>query len=164
MRGIDFDDMKIVENMDVLPRVFIIGKTRIIKNEQKLIKHLQSDNFDPLAALLVEEDVGYADPYVEGIANIVEYTPNRVRIKAVLDKPGFLVLSDQYYPGWKAIVDGKEVSIHRAYYILRAVRLDSGEHEVVFVFDPLLFKIGCLISVITIVSMLVFLVLRKHRD
>jgi uncharacterized membrane protein YfhO len=53
-----------------------------------------------------------------------------------------LVLSDTYYPGWKAFVDGKETKIYRADYAFRAIPLNAGTHRVEFTYDPISFKLG----------------------
>jgi uncharacterized membrane protein YfhO len=59
---------------------------------------------------------------------------------------GMLVLSEVYYPGWRAYVDGAAASIYRADYALRAVEVDEGAHRVEMVYDPVSFKLGAAIS------------------
>ncbi|MBM2841906.1 MAG: hypothetical protein HW412_2434, partial [Bacteroidetes bacterium] len=73
-----------------------------------------------------------------------------VRVRSNVD--GLLVLSDTYYPGWKAFVDGAEREVLQANICQRAVEVPSGEHEVRFVFDSTPVKTG---FGITIVSLLV---------
>jgi uncharacterized membrane protein YfhO len=53
-----------------------------------------------------------------------------------------LVVSDTYYPGWKAFVNGKETKIYRADYAFRAIPLDAGTHRVEFIYDPISLKLG----------------------
>jgi uncharacterized membrane protein YfhO len=76
-----------------------------------------------------------------------ERSLNRVYLDANLKAPGFLVLADSFYPGWKCFVDGKESKIYRANYVMRSVFLPSGRHQVEFKYDPLSFKIGAAISI-----------------
>ena len=64
-----------------------------------------------------------------------------------MSQPGYLVLTDTYYPGWQATVDGTPVEILPANHAFRAVPLDSGEHRVVFEYDPLSFRLGAWITV-----------------
>jgi uncharacterized membrane protein YfhO len=72
-----------------------------------------------------------------------------------------LVLSDTYYPGWKALVNGREQKIYRANYNFRAIPLKAGEYEVKFIYDPITFKIGMLISSITLIGVIVFFINRS---
>ena len=64
----------------------------------------------------------------------------------------FLVLSDTYFPGWKAYVDGKKAKIYRANYAFRAIPLTAGAHEVEFVYDPLSFKLGAAVTFLGIMG------------
>jgi uncharacterized membrane protein YfhO len=86
-------------------------------------------------------------------AKVVRYEHQAVTIQASLNDSGILVLADAYYPGWKAYVDGKEVSIMRANHFFRALVLSEGNHLVEFKYDPLSFKIGLIISLATIVTL-----------
>ena len=63
-----------------------------------------------------------------------------------------LVLSDMYYPGWKAFVDGEETKIYRADYTFRAIPLNAGTHQVEFVYDPISFKVGAGVTVLGILG------------
>ena len=60
-----------------------------------------------------------------------------------------LVLGEKFYKGWKATVDGKSTTIYPVNYILRGVYLTPGKHTVEFLFDPLPFKIGKLLTFIS---------------
>ena len=64
------------------------------------------------------------------------YEPNELRYKAKSNKGGILVFSEIYYPGWTATVDGQPVEVGRVNYVLRAINLKPGQHEVVLTFKP----------------------------
>jgi len=69
--------------------------------------------------------------------------------------PGYLVLTDTFYPGWRAYVDGVETPIYQANYLFRAVPLNAGDHEVRFVYRPKSFAVGAALSLtflLTVVS------------
>jgi uncharacterized membrane protein YfhO len=66
-----------------------------------------------------------------------------------------LVLSDTYYPGWKAYLDGNPVKIFRANYNFRAVSVPPGKHEVKFVYNPISVKLGVLVTSLGIIGILV---------
>jgi uncharacterized membrane protein YfhO len=72
--------------------------------------------------------------------------PDVVRVHARADDGGWLLLSDAWYPGWTATVDGVRVTVYRADGMFRAVWIPSGEHEVEFVYQPVSFALGFLLS------------------
>ena len=92
---------------------------------------------------------------------MTRYEPNHVTIKAETSASGFVFLSDSYYPDWKAYVDGQETEIYRADYAFRAVYLMPGQHVVDFIYEPRSFKVGYMVSLLALLSMVVMLV--AHR-
>ncbi len=73
-----------------------------------------------------------------------------VRIAVQAPAPGYLVLTDSYYPGWSARVDGEEREIFLANYFFRAVRVWPGDEEVVFEYRSRPFERGARVSVATL--------------
>jgi len=67
---------------------------------------------------------------------LLSYEPNLLKYKVNSAQGGLVVFSENYYPGWQAFIDGEEVEHGRVNYILRAMNVPAGEHEVVFEFDP----------------------------
>jgi len=63
---------------------------------------------------------------------------------------GLLILSEVDYPGWRATVDGTPARLVRADYLLRALCVPAGEHQVVLVYDPPLLKLGLAITGLTL--------------
>jgi uncharacterized membrane protein YfhO len=74
------------------------------------------------------------------------------------------VLSEIFYPGWKATVDGEEAEVLRANWSLRAVALRGGNHSVELRFAPASFRTGTAITVITLAVCAVLLVLIARRN
>lgn len=70
------------------------------------------------------------------IVKITEYEPNRLTYEVESGKGGVIVFSEIYYPGWTATVDGQEVELGRANYVLRALSVKPGKHKVVLSFFP----------------------------
>ena len=111
--------------------------------------------FDPDAADgTVTEYTGADSDRVE----LTYYSPNRLRYDVSAPASGLAVFSEIYYPaGWKAYVDGEEKPILRADYVLRALLIDEGEHEVEFVFAPDSFVVGRDISLASSIAIIVLL-------
>ena len=96
-----------------------------------------------------------------GQVEILKYQANKVIIYAELKEAGHLFLADTYYPGWKAIVNGKEKPIVQINDFFRGVRLPAGNYNVVFVYDPASFKLGALISLMTVLGLVIFAISRR---
>ena len=149
------DEVKIYENKNVLPRAFVVTDYRVLQDEGEILAELANEGFDPTALVILEEEPdprsARADmPGEESSARILEYTANRVTVEVEMSSDGFLVLSDLYYNGWKAYEGGEERKVYRADYCFRAVQLNRGKHVVEFVFDPLSFKVGLLVSFVAL--------------
>ena len=72
----------------------------------------------------------------EKAVELTSYEANRLSYKVKSQKGGVVVFSEIYYPGWTCTVDGQPTDIARANYVLRAIKVPAGEHEVVMTFDP----------------------------
>ena len=72
----------------------------------------------------------------QSMVSLKSYEPNHLVYEAQSDKGGVLVFSEIYYPGWTATVDGKSADLGRVNYILRALQIKPGKHEVVLDFHP----------------------------
>lgn len=70
------------------------------------------------------------------MATLKSYEPNALVYEVNSDKGGVLVFSEVYYPGWKATVDGVPTELGRVNYILRAINIKPGKHEVAMDFHP----------------------------
>ncbi len=131
-------DVKVYENLSVLPRAFVTHEAQSAGDDQEALSILMDPAFDPARSVLLSGDAAGALTLGEGesTVEIVSYAPERVELEASLPDPGWLVLTDAYYPGWVAEVDGEPTPIHRADLYFRAVPLPAGEHKVVFDYRP----------------------------
>jgi len=135
-----------------LPRGYVVHQAQVLKGEEGL-KLLADPEFDPLETVILEEepDLELQDtPPAESTVSILEYEPTRMVLEVEAAADGILVLSEVYYPGWRAYVDGQKTRIYRANHALRALPLEAGSHRVELVYDPLSFKIGFVISAIVL--------------
>jgi Bacterial membrane protein YfhO len=170
----DGKQLEICENESVLPRAYIVHHAEVLPSGQAALERLLADDFDPGRTVILEEDppaaIDQAGPPASDLngAEIVVYSPHRVVVNAHLAAAGFLVLSDTYYPGWEALVDGRETKIYQADYLFRAVALEQGDHVVEYRYRPRSFRVGLTISLITAAALCVggsilFLVRRRGR-
>ncbi|MDO8657168.1 MAG: YfhO family protein [Candidatus Levybacteria bacterium] len=171
--------LNIYKNSQVMPRVFYTPEAKVIPRENELFKELTSPSFYPVKTVLLEKNPkkvtysfnGAVDDFgKKNKIKIESYKNNEVIIKTDFKDPGFLVLSDSFYPGWKAKIDGKEKEILSANYLFRAIEMEKGKHEVRFFYDPLSFKIGALISGSTLLIIIAYFLAKimkynyKHEE
>jgi hypothetical protein len=129
---------------EYLPRAYVVYQAEV-RRGQEALELLADPEFDPLQTVVLEEEPGII---LEGASardstvSIVDYQPSRITLDVETAADGILVLSEVYYPGWRAYVDGVEAKIHRADHALRAVEVEGGSHRVELVYDPLSFKLG----------------------
>jgi hypothetical protein len=158
------EGLNIYENLDVMPRAFLVHRAEVPGSDEAILALLTDYDFDLSSSILVEDQSALArlESMVTGSSpaeardevRIVEYEPNRVVIETTSSQAGFLFLSDAYYPGWRARLDGQEETIYRADYLFRAVLVPPGQHIVEFTFHPLAFKMGLAVA-LTMVTVLV---------
>jgi hypothetical protein len=142
---------RLYEVTDTVPRTYVAARAIHERDPQSILRRLSTDEFDLLREVIVDSPIPLAPKGVfQGNAAIKLYRNNQVQIDAQLSEPGILVLTDAFYPGWKARVDGKERKILRANYLFRGVELPAGNHKVEFIYDPESFKVGLAISLFTI--------------
>jgi hypothetical protein len=159
---------KLYEVTDAVPRAYVVARAIYDPDPKSTLEQMASDSFDPLREVILDAPVPLqAKGVFQGNAEIQLYENNRVQINARLSEPGVLVLTDAFYPGWKVFVGGQEQTVRRANYLFRAVELPAGNHRVEFVYDPISFKIGLMISSFTVVFLiavpLVGMIRRKRR-
>lgn len=75
-------------------------------------------------------------PLDSGSIQLTSRQPNELHYQAVTPKGGVAVLSEIYYPGWEATIDGKPTDIGRVNYVLRAIKVPAGKHELVLTYRP----------------------------
>jgi hypothetical protein len=102
---------------------------------------IETDDPDGLKGFSSRTPVGPS----ESVA-VVKYEPQRVELKATLDRPGLVILADTYYPGWRLTIDGKPAPILRANRAMRGAAVPAGEHTLVYTYEPLSFWVGAVIS------------------
>lgn len=148
-----------------LPRAYVVNKIIVENNSNQVLQRLASPGFDPKLEVILDEAVAIkAQPALVATAKIVRYENQIVRIRASLNSSGILILADSYYPGWKAYVNGKEEVVRRANLFFRAVPLPAGNHTVEFRYEPRSFKIGLIVSLVTILFLMIISVVVFFRS
>ncbi|MCS6851352.1 MAG: YfhO family protein [Gemmataceae bacterium] len=158
----------VYRNEQVLPRAFVVPRAESLPTDRAaIVAALRAADFRQTVYL--EEWEARNDAVSDGRfqpAEIADYRPNRVTLRACARAPSYLVLTDVWFPGWEATVDGKPARVYRANLLFRAVILSAGEHEVVFSFNPATYLWGRRVSLLTLAGVGVGLAVawgRRHR-
>jgi hypothetical protein len=147
---------KVYENLDVLPRAFCVQRYEVIRDPKGILNRIGQADFNPGGVTILEEDPGLSlAPQDSGRAkvSIANYAPNEVRMLTDASGPSLLVFCENYYPSWKAYVDGRPSKLYRADYTFRAVSLPAGRHEVIFRFESKQFRQGAMVSLLALLTL-----------
>ncbi len=149
-------DVKIYQNMNALPRAFIVPQASSVPDDAAALATMRAASFDPAQTAVLDgaqANVGHAQagtrsaPYK---ADIVSDEPEHIVIETNGESAGWLVLAEAWYPGWRATIDGVPVEVARADVLFRAVPVPAGQHRVEFAFAPLSLWTGVGISLMTL--------------
>jgi len=166
------DDIRVYENPQALPRAAYVPRVDVVPDSRILLDRLASGRDDPRDVALVEAPLpsgfaGGAGDRGPAAVDFITNDPERVVLRVHAPARGFLFLADQYFPGWRATVDGTPVPIVRANYAFRLVEVPGGESTVAFRYAPASVRLGAAISAVTSLSVVGFLVwparLRRTR-
>lgn len=157
--------LKVYENLNSLPRFFLAGDFRVVKDLNEYVNILFSKKFEPAKVALLDEDPfkgsgaaqasGKEGARKKGAVQLVSYKNNSISLRAECARPSVLVASESFYPGWKVYVDGRPEKLLKADFVLRAVALPPGTHEVRFEYSPASFKAGAFVSTGTILMLFI---------
>ncbi len=167
--------VRVLENTAAYPRAFVVQGARLAPPGGSL-EIMQTQHFAPRTEVILAADTQPAnlnaamlplEPHAPAVpdssAQITRYSSLEVDVNEASSSSGFLVLTDAFYPGWHAFVDGRRWPILRGDVMFRVVELPPGEHSVVFRFEPTSVRIGVAISVAALLGCLAFLLVDVRR-
>ncbi len=168
-RRVHSGDVKIYENLDLLDRAYVLpaAAVQFVADRASALAALRDPAFDPRHRAVIESaappgaDISHGPSTAVGQAEITTYLPEQVVISTTLSAPGYLVLSDANYPGWRAWVDGAPAPVLTANLLLRAVPLPAGAHQVEFRFQPDSLQRGMIISLVTVAALVLMLAVAR---
>lgn len=146
-----------LNNNSVFPRCWFSNKF-VMLPEDSILDRIGRGDFNS-ETVLIEEDPSLNQemaPDYEAAWEIIAYEPNRVEIEVTSNSHLFFTLSDNYYPGWHAYIDGKKTKLFQGYYLLRTIIVPEGRHKIEFIFEPRLFYLGLMISGITMLFLIIY--------
>ncbi|MFW5748833.1 MAG: YfhO family protein [Chloroflexota bacterium] len=172
-------DVKIYENLDVMPRAFVVYDWTTYPDTwdgtEQAGDHMRSAAFDPRLQVVINRD----DPRPmtplpptpdDARVEITTYSATQVTVEVTTTRSGYLILTDAYYPGWEATNDGQPVDIDRANVMFRAVPVKAGTQTIVFSYSypwsTLALALGgaVLLLLMVVLPLFVLVVLRSRGE
>lgn len=160
-----FEDknFRVLENKNVFPRAFLVNNYKILKDQKEILNEMFVNKVDLLSTAIVEEKLSVNSPMSSGSATILSYKPEKIQIKTNTNGSSFLVLTDAFYPGWKAYVDDGEAKIYRTDFAFRGIVVPKGNHMIKFIYDPDSYKIGIVLGVLGLIGSVILALTLKNK-
>jgi hypothetical protein len=162
--GVYGPEAYLYENVNALPRAIVVPDCVLAADATAALEAMVAPDFDPERQVVLLEGKDQELPPSNGPtdpagfvahAEVTRYEPLQVVIETDSNQPGFLVLSDLYYPGWEATVDGEPTPIYEANACVRAVPVEQGAHTVEFIYRPKPLLYGAALSLASALLLLV---------
>lgn len=164
--------VRVYQNLDAMPQAYFVKNWRLAETESDALELLMKEQFQPALEAVFEESGGMpktlkaaetvtespdgpaSEPAVLERANCQVKSVSRPDINSVVvqtssQEKAILILTDVYYPGWVALLDGHPVNLLRANYLMRAVEVPPGNHSVSFNYQPVTFLLGLSLAALT---------------
>ena len=178
--AITSEGMHIYENVHAVPDAYIVNDIKFVDSDEDALEAVAMDNFEPSRQLILQvrpEDRSKFDNEfyaikksgmkppptgLSGTAIISNRESMNVSILTESSVPAMLVLTDIWYPGWEARIDGRPATIARSNYSFRAICLPPGKHAVEFNYRPRPFYVGCGFALAALLFILLWALKHKH--
>ncbi len=156
-------DLYVYENTEWLPRWFLVPEIipmetiedgynaaqAIRPSRQAVVVGIEHADIPP--ALL--EHPWFPEDTPLGLLEVEKYGADELLLSAQCTRDCYLVFSDTYFPGWRAWIDNEEVEIYRTDGIVKGIVVPEGEHQIRFLYDPPLYKLGWWLFAIGLISL-----------
>jgi hypothetical protein len=144
-------DIRVYARSQALPRAYFAQSARVVEDPDTILDLLAEEGFDARREVLIEAPSGeevpsHADAAGTAQVEIVTDGSEEVVVEVRASAPGYLVLNDAFYPGWRVERDGAPAQLRRANLIFRAVEVPAGVSSVRFVYEPVAFRSGLAVA------------------
>lgn len=167
------NDWQVLRNENAYPRAWVVHSARVVRPIRDMTREsregpmeevlYQADElwynpdrtlWDPRRMAWIEtDDAAALQPFRTGgptgpaeTVTVTRHEPDHVELDAVLDRPGFVVLADVFYPGWTLTIDGRPAPILRANRAMRGAAVAEGRHHLVYRYQPRSVRMGAALS------------------
>ncbi len=167
--GLLYDgEIRIFENPGALPRAFMVHAFDRAESFMEAQKTAFSPGYDLVNRAVVEGElpprgVNGGRPAEPGKVTITRYSPRRIDLTVETGQAGLVVLTDNFYPGWEASVDGLDAKMLRVNGLTRGLWVEAGKHQIVTSYRPPGFALGMALAVLAAAVCLVLVLASRKR-
>lgn len=162
-----FDDgrFQVFENRKAYPRAFVVSDFKVLSDEEDVLRLMFEKDTDLLQTVFLQEKPDTTKLNAANSSNVsfVSYKYNNVVLEVNTSSSGILVLTDDYYPGWKVTVNGRNQKILKADYSFRGVVVPKGKSIVKFSYLPESFLIGVYLFLLGILGIIMGIVIGAFK-
>ena len=154
---------KVYESSKAYPRAWIVHEAVVEPSEDAAFRRVDDPSTNLRKIAVLEAPLQQALEPPTGTEERVTFRSceaDRISLDASAGSTGLLVLSEMYYPGWRATLNGKPAEIHKVDGALRGILLPRGESRVILEYAPITFYVGGFLSLLTFTGVLTGLLLR----
>jgi hypothetical protein len=147
------------------PRAWIVHRTELHQSARSIIEAVQQTTFDPKEIALLSEPLKVDLHPAAGAEDVVvrNYGEDGFDLEATASAAGLLVISEMYYPGWTATVNGRPAQIYKVNGLLRGVRVEPGQNRVTMRYQPWTVRLGLILACSAVLGTMVLASLVVYR-
>lgn|GEM_PF-2394379 len=164
-----YQNISVFQNNTVLPRAFIVHNVVNVPNFDTAIKIMDNGRFNLQKTAIVEELptnlenlINTKEAFVQEQAQAKQFSSDSIQVKVSTQAPGLLILTDQYYPGWNAYVNGIQKPIFAVNGIFRGVFLEKGNYIIEFKYEPSSFTVGLILTTTSLLATTMLLIINSN--
>ena len=137
------DQGVVMENLSVLPKAFFVDSVAVLSDQREVLRRISEDFDAGQVAFIADERIIQTAPDTLASVRVTDYNANHIAMNLTRSEPGFLLLSEIWYPpGWVATLNGEEIEIIRSNYVLRGFEIPAGEHILELTLEPVWYETG----------------------
>jgi hypothetical protein len=156
--------VRVYQNTAVYPRAFFADRVNLVTDPDSVLNIVTAPPFDGRQVSVVEASGLPALVQSSGAraqVKITRYEANQIDLITATSETRFLVLSEMYFNGWHAYVDGEETRLYRTNYLFRGIIVPPGTHRIEFRYRPWSATIGAVVSGVALIVVLLLLLWRR---
>ncbi|HLI85799.1 MAG TPA: YfhO family protein [Bryobacteraceae bacterium] len=157
---------ELFENLTVMPRFFLVRDLRPVGSLEEARSLVGNGQIDFRRTAITDRAIALPPPAAAGMRDAVKtvsYEPASLEIAVEAAQPALLVLSETWYPGWKAWLDGAETPIYKVDLAFRGVAIPAGSHRVRMEFHPPILPVSLAITLLTAAALIAMAGARRKR-